>query len=96
VTISQLYGLYRAGYDEARAFAGPCVGDGAVEVRAQGLAALERVILELAVHDVTNGTPMRTWESFRRAVRAGADLLASLGLDPGSVGAEGPARSRAA
>ncbi len=45
-----------------------------------GLTCLERLILELALHDVTNGTAERSAESFRRAVEEGADLLGSLGL----------------
>jgi hypothetical protein len=87
MTISQLYGLYRAGYLEARAFVGPCAGagaaDGGIVVAGEGLAPLERVILELALHDLTNGSAMRSLDGFERAVRQGAALLVSLGLELG-------------
>lgn len=88
MTVSQAYGLYRAGYLEAHAFAGLCAGAG-VTVRDGRLTALERVILEFALHDLTNGTPVRSYERFERAVQGGAALLASLGLDvrPDAAGA---------
>jgi hypothetical protein len=81
MTIAQLYALYRAGHAEART-----VSDGGVlrafeiSVRAEGLTALERLILEFALHEATNGTPARSRASFDRAVEQGADLLIPLGL----------------
>jgi hypothetical protein len=92
VTVSQLYALYCSAYPEARR-----VSDGGVlrafEVRvcAPGVTALERVVLELALHDATNGTPMRSRQGFDRAVAQGADLLGSLGL---RVDREAAARAR--
>jgi hypothetical protein len=81
VTVSQLYSLYCAGHAEARRVSdGGVLRDFEVSVNGAGITALERVILELALHDATNGTPMRTRQGFDRAVRQGADLLGSLGL----------------
>ena len=45
-----------------------------------GITALERLILELALHDATNGTAMRSPESFDHALEQGAELLGGLGF----------------
>jgi hypothetical protein len=81
VTISQLHSLYCAAHAEARR-----VTDGGVlrafevSVNAARVSALERLILEFALHDATNGTPARSRDAFDRAVLHGADLLARFGL----------------
>jgi hypothetical protein len=81
MTVSQGYSLYRAGHAEARSAADAGILRASeVSVRGAGLTPLERVILELALHDATNGTAMRTPDSFGRAVEQGADLLRTLGL----------------
>jgi hypothetical protein len=91
VTVSQLHALYCAGHAEARRVSdGGVLRDFEVSVNAAGITALERVILELALHDATNGTPMRSPQAFDRAVLQGAELLGSLGL---CIGPEVAARS---
>jgi hypothetical protein len=81
MTVSQMYSLYRAGHAEARRTldAGD-VRAHELSLSGAGLTRLERVVLELALLDATNGTAMRSAESFDRAVEHGADLLRSLGL----------------
>lgn len=84
MTIAQLHALYCAAHAEARR-----VSDGGVlrafevSVNGGGVSALERLILEFALHDATNGTPARSREAFARAVEQGADLLEGLGLRAG-------------
>jgi hypothetical protein len=82
VTVSQLYAIYCAGHAEARTLSdgGVLLRAFEVTVAAAGLRQLERVILELALHDATNGTAMRSRQAFERAVEQGAKLLRSLGL----------------
>lgn len=81
MTVFQLYSLYRAGYAEAwRTSDGGLLRPHEVAVNAAGVTALERLILELALHDATNGTPVRSREGFARAVAQGADVLGPLGL----------------
>ncbi len=81
MTVAQLYALYQAGYAEAwRASDGGVLRPFEVLVNGAGLCALERLILELALHDATNGTPQRSRERFDRAVADGADVLERLGL----------------
>jgi hypothetical protein len=81
VKAPQLHSLYCAGYVEARR-----VSDGGVlrafeiSIRGTGLSTLERLILEFALHDATNGTPMRDRRAFDRALAEGAELLAGLGM----------------
>jgi hypothetical protein len=81
MTVSQLYALYRAGHAEARGIVHAGVLRASdVSVGGASITQLEHVILELALHDATNGTAMRSPESFERAVEQGAELLLSLGL----------------
>jgi hypothetical protein len=82
MTVSQLYSLYRAGHSEAGRMIAEAgiVRASEVSVDGGGLTRLERVILELALHDATNGTAMRSPEGFELAVEHGAELLRSLGL----------------
>ncbi len=81
MTVSELHSLYCAAYAEARR-----VSDGGVlrafevSIGGAGLSMLERLMFEFALHDATNGTPLRSRQSFDRAVGQGADLLAGLGL----------------
>jgi hypothetical protein len=81
VTIAQLYALYCAAHAEARTVSnGGVLRSFEVRVHSAGLTALERLILEFALHDATNGTPARSRPSFDRAIDHGADLFAALGL----------------
>lgn len=98
MTVSQLFALYRAAHAEARR-----LSDGGVAsacelqvVDGEGLTRLERVIVELALHDLTDGRPVRTWREFERAVEQGTDLLRALGLRPGPDAAEPPEPAEAA
>ncbi len=80
MTVSQLYSLYCAGHTAARSVV-DVVGDPLeLTVRADGVSALERLILELALLDATNGTAARSLRAFERALAQGADILAPLGL----------------
>ncbi len=82
MTVSMLYGLYCSGHRDVMRLLAVGFSERALErcVSRAGVTALERVILELALHDATNGTPMRSRERFDRAVEQGAPLLRSLGL----------------
>jgi hypothetical protein len=97
MTISQLYSLYRAGHAAARSFTGLVSEPLELAVRGEGVAALERLILELALLDATNGTPARSLRAFERALEQGADVLVPLGLRfPGSPDPDQAALDRAA
>ncbi len=80
MTVSQLYGLYCAGHAQAWNALLEVRSSDELVVHAAGLTGLERLILELALLDVTNGTPLRTIRSFERALRHGADVLRPLGV----------------
>ncbi len=81
MTMAQLYSLYCAGHSEAwKVSEGGVLRAHEVSVSGTGLAPLERLILEFALHDATNGTPARSREGFERAVEQASDLLASFGL----------------
>ena len=99
MTLDQLHALYRAAHAEARRVSdGGVLRDFEVSVNRAGISALERLILEFALHDATNGTPPRSREGFERAVEHGADLLAGLGWcarDEGTIPAAGPFRDAA-
>ncbi len=83
MTLSQLYALYRAGHAEARRISeGGVLRAFEVSVNGIGIGALERLVLEFALHDATNGTPVRTPEGFVRAVEQAPELFARLGLRP--------------
>lgn len=83
--VLQAHSLYCAGHASARGLsAGAALGATDLYVSGAGLTPLERVLLEFALHDVTNGTAMRSLESFARAVEEGADLLRTLGLRSGA------------
>jgi hypothetical protein len=79
---TQLYAIYCAGHADARTLSdgGILLRAFEISVNAAGLRQLERVALELALHDATNGTAMRSRQAFERDVEQGAKLLRSLGL----------------
>ncbi len=93
MTIDQLHALYRAAHAEARRVSeGGVLRSFEVSVNGTGVTPLERLMLEFALHDATNGTPARSRERFERALEQGADLLGSLGLrlePPARAGPEG-------
>ena len=78
MTVSQLHALYVAAHAQARRLAPRPSHE--LTVSCSGITALERLILELALLDATNGTPARTLPAFERAVDQGADVLCALGL----------------
>ncbi len=81
MTIDQLHALYCAAHAEAwRVSQGGVLRAFEVSVNAAGVTALERVILEFALHDATNGTPARSRDGFERAVRQAPELFGGLGL----------------
>ena len=81
MTVSQLHSLYCAGHAEAwRTSDGGMLRAFEVSVNGAGLTDVERLILELALHDATNGTPARSRQSFDRALEQGADVLERLGI----------------
>ncbi len=81
MTMAQLYSLYCAGHAEAwKVSEGGVLRAHEVSVNGTGLTSLERLILEFALHDATNGTPVRSRAGFERAVEQAPDLLASFGL----------------
>jgi len=93
MTVSQLYSLYCAGHAEARRVSeGGVLRAFEVSVNWAGVTPLERLILEFALHDATNGTPARSRESFERALAQAADLLESLGLNAVGAATAAPAR----
>lgn len=78
VTVPQLHALYLAGHAQARRLAPRPSHE--LAVSDAGITALERLILEFALLDATNGTPARSLPAFTRALQHGADVLATLGL----------------
>ena len=86
-----IYALYCAAYREAvlrsdRPGVALCLAH-----LGRGATPLEWVIVQLALHDLTNGTPQRSRPRFDRALREGAALLRSLGLRLDGEGDAGPA-----
>lgn len=75
MTTSELYAVYRRAYADYD----PSLG-AASRVLIATTSAIERAIVEFAVEDVANGTPLRSPEQFTRAVEAGLAALAPLGL----------------
>jgi len=81
VTNHQLYAVYVGAYFDSSHF----VAEGETARRASArqrarLSPTERAIADLAVHDATNGTPMRSEAQFARCLAEGAPLLRRLGL----------------
>ncbi|HEX9050045.1 MAG TPA: hypothetical protein VF841_05875 [Anaeromyxobacter sp.] len=84
MTVDQLFALYCAGHAEARRVSrGGVLRAFEVSVNATGLSVVERLVLEFALHDATNGTPARSRARFERAVRLAPELFGSLGLRGG-------------
>jgi hypothetical protein len=73
MTTSELYAVYCQAYADYDQSLGEVVG---VAAR----TAIERAIVEFAVEDAANGTPVRSREQFTRAVETGLAALAPLGL----------------
>jgi hypothetical protein len=86
MTVSQLYALYCAGHAEARSLVRAIPSCDDLAVSGAGVTALERLILELALLDATNGTAQRTRLGFERALADGADVLSALGLSRDRLG----------
>jgi hypothetical protein len=80
MTVSHLYALYCAGHATARGVVELTSDPLEVAVSGAAVSDLERLILELALLDATNGTPARSRPGFERALAQGADVLAPLGL----------------
>ena len=80
MTVSQLYALYCAGHAEARGLVHASSAPGELSVSGAEVSTLERLILELALLDATNGTAQRTLRAFERALEQGRDVLDALGL----------------
>jgi len=73
MTTSELYATYCQAYADYDQSLGEVVG-------AVARTAIERAIVEFAVEDAANGTPLRSREQFARAVEAGLAALGPLGL----------------
>lgn len=88
MTVSQLHALYCAAHAHVR-LRWP-VPSGELVVDCGRLTALERLILELALLDATNGTAARSLDAFTRALEHGEKVLAAIGLclERGSVRSE--------
>lgn len=82
MTTSQLYAIYVSAYaDAARLFAdGAHVDEVEFAGRVQGLSAAEQAVATFALHDATNGTPIRSRANFERAVENAAPVLDRLAL----------------
>ena len=79
MTLDQLYALYRTAHAEAwRVTEGGTLRAFEVSVRGAGVTVVERLILEFALHDATNGTPARAREDFDRAIRQAPELFGGL------------------
>jgi hypothetical protein len=79
MTLSQLHSLYCSAHAEAwRVSQGGVLRAFEVVVNPAGITALERLILEFALHDATNGTPARAREDFDRAIRQAPELFGGL------------------
>lgn len=73
MTTSELYAVYCRAYGDYD----PSMRQ---VVDAIARTAIERAIVEFAVADAANGTPLRSPEQFSRAVGTGLAALAPLGL----------------
>jgi len=90
LTPSIIYGLYCAAYREAVLRSDQPGVALCLAHLSRGATPLEWVIVQLALHDLTNGTPQRSRPRFDRALREGATLLRSLGLRLDGEGEGGP------
>jgi len=80
VTSQELYALYVDVYSEASHFAaeGGRRRAAAAERRGARPSSMERAIAEYALHDATNGTPMRSRVQFERSLAEVTHLLDGL------------------
>jgi hypothetical protein len=87
-TNHDLYAIYLFAYAEASHFrsGGMTGAPGRLASRLRQMISVERTIEELARHEATNGTPVRSRAAFERALAEGAHVLRSL-----SPGREVPA-----
>ncbi|HTP50722.1 MAG TPA: hypothetical protein VMK42_08500 [Anaeromyxobacteraceae bacterium] len=80
MTSYQLYAIYVGAYSDSSPFAERADGGGRSCSPPTWLGSIERAIAELAAHDATNGTPMRSKREFDRSLEEGAELLERLYL----------------
>ncbi len=74
MTTSELYAVYCQAYGDYDQSLGSTTP--AIVAR----SAIERAIVEFAVEDAANGTPLRSRSQFASAVQVGIDALTPLGL----------------
>jgi hypothetical protein len=81
MTTHDLYAIYLVAYGEASHFRSgglPAI-PGGLASRLRRMLSVERTIEELARHDASNGTPIRSRAAFERALVDGAQVLQGLG-----------------
>lgn len=78
MTVPQLHALYVVAHAQARRLSPRPSHELVVDT--PGVSPLERLILELALLDGTNGTPARSLAAFTRTLEQGADVLCRMGL----------------
>lgn len=82
MTDHQLYAIYASAFREASHFesegeSGRPDGSGFGLWRGR-VSSIERAVADLAIHEATNGTPMRSRDQFERCLREGALLFRKL------------------
>jgi hypothetical protein len=85
VTIPHLYALYAGAYADSSHFHAERLAGRATDFarRRLPLTSIELAIVELAIHDATNGTPLRSPRAFWRALEHGGTILEGLVTSPG-------------
>jgi len=83
MTNHELYVIYLLAYADASHFrsGGLPSGPGRLASRLRQMISVEHTIEELARHEATNGTPVRSRAAFERALADGAHVLQ--GMSPG-------------
>jgi hypothetical protein len=81
MTTHDLYAIYLVAYGEASHFrsGGLPPAPAGLASRLRRMLSVERTIEELARHDATNGTPVRSRTAFDRALADGARVLQGIG-----------------
>jgi hypothetical protein len=81
MTVQDLYAIYLRAYAEASHFHSGALPDAPslLASRRRPMIPVERTIEELARHDATNGTPVRSRAAFERALADGARALHGMG-----------------
>ena len=81
MTNHELYAIYLLAYADASHFrSGGLPGaQSRLASRLRQMISVEHTIEELARHEATNGTPVRSRASFERALAEGARVLGALG-----------------